>query len=97
MKPPHLVRRMPDRTREQVADLVLQHAVGRKADRVPDAFGFEELVHLRHGEGCVSTKIHARDLALIACDHREQRALPFIGTVNIAGSQRTPLARSPVG
>jgi hypothetical protein len=66
MEPPHVVRRTPDRTREQVADLVLQDAVARQAYRVLDAFGFKELVHLRHGEGRIAAKIKARDLALIA-------------------------------
>ena len=50
----HLVRRSRYWALEQVSDLVLQNAIGRQLDRVADAFGFEELVDLWTGEGCVT-------------------------------------------
>jgi hypothetical protein len=34
MESSHVVRWTPDRARQQMADLVLQHAVGREADRI---------------------------------------------------------------
>jgi len=39
------VRRPPDRPLEHVSDLHLEYLIGRKADRVLDALGFEVLVH----------------------------------------------------
>ena len=54
---PYLVRRSPDRAFEQMSDLVLQDRVGRQADRVACTLGFEELVYLGIGEGCVTPEI----------------------------------------
>src|SRR6516164_4543201 len=50
----HLVRGTPDRTIEQIADPLLQHLVGRKADRVLDPLGLQELVDPWRGEGRIS-------------------------------------------
>ena len=50
----HLVRGTPDRAIERIADPLLQHPVGRKADRVLDPLGFQELVDPWHGEGRIS-------------------------------------------
>jgi len=41
----YVVRRPPDRPLEHVSDLHLEYLIGRKADRVLDALGFEVLVH----------------------------------------------------
>ena len=60
--PPHLVRRTPDRAREQVADPLLQDLVGGKADRILDPLGFEELVDLGIGEARVGAEIDAETL-----------------------------------
>jgi hypothetical protein len=53
----HLVQWSPDRALEQVSDPALQDAVGRQADRVAGALGFEELAHLGIGEGRVASEI----------------------------------------
>ena len=50
----YFLRRSPDRTLEQVSDLALQDGVGRQPDRIAVALGFEELVDLRIGKGCVT-------------------------------------------
>ena len=51
-------------------------------------FGFEELVDLGIGEGGVGPEIDARDLAPIARHDRLEHALPAVGAVHVAGTQR---------
>jgi hypothetical protein len=82
----HLVRRTPDRAREQVANPLLQDAVGGETDRILDALGFEKLIDVRIGEARISAEIDARDLAAIARQDRLQHALPSIGAVHVAGT-----------
>jgi len=59
MIPANVVGGTAHRSLKQIADPFLQHLVGRKADRVLDPVGFQELVDLWHGEGRVSTEIGA--------------------------------------
>ena len=88
MGPADIVRGAPDRALEQIADPLLQDAVGRKPDRILDPLGFQELVDLGHGEGRVGAEIEARDLAPIARHDRLQHVLPAVGAVDVAGTQR---------
>src|SRR5215469_233522 len=87
----HLMRRPPDRALEQVPDLVLKDAVGRQANRVTGALGFEELVHLGIGEGRVAWEIKPLHPVSVADDHWLQRCAPAIGAVHVAASQNAPL------
>src|SRR5437660_8703425 len=75
---PHFVRPPSDRTRQQMADPLLQYAVRWQADRVFDPLGFEELVYFRIGETRVSPEINARDLPFVSFDNRYQHALPYV-------------------
>jgi hypothetical protein len=59
MEDPDMVRRSPDGSGQQVRDLVLQDRVGRQADGVGVAFGFQEFVDLRLGEGGIGPEIAA--------------------------------------
>jgi hypothetical protein len=77
------MRRSTDRALEQVSDPVLQNAVGREPDRVADALGFEELVHLGIGESRVAAKIEPLH-ASVAGDHRLQNRAPAVGAVHVA-------------
>jgi hypothetical protein len=52
----NLMRRSADRALEQVSNPILQNAVTRQPDRIADALGFEELVHLGIGESHVAVK-----------------------------------------
>src|SRR5499427_9470057 len=70
MEPPDFIGRSSDRTLEQVANPTLQDLVGRQSDRILDPLRFEKLVDLGHGEGCIGSKIDARDLASIALHDR---------------------------
>jgi hypothetical protein len=65
--------------------------IGRKPDRVAHALGFEELVHLRIGEGRIAAKIETLHGAPVADDHRLQHCPPAVGAVHVPGSQGTPL------
>src|SRR5207249_5680539 len=87
----YFVRRSPDRALQQVANPILQYAVGRQPDRVADALGFEKLVYLGIGEGCVAAKIQALHDASVAGDHRLQHRAPTIGAVHVARPQGAPL------
>src|SRR5262249_2217694 len=88
MEPPDFIGRSSDRTLEQVANPTLQDLVGRQPDRILDPLRFEKLVDLGHGEGCIGSKIDARDLASIALHDRVEHILPAVGAVDIAGTQR---------
>jgi hypothetical protein len=63
---PDIKRRAADRPLEQVADALLQDAVGRQPDGVSDPFAFEIFVDLGIGEAGVGAEIDARQLAAIA-------------------------------
>src|SRR5215472_6319420 len=88
MIPADLVQVAPDRAIEQIVDPLLQHLVGRKADRVLDPLGFQELVGPWHGEDRISPEIDARNLASVSRHHPGERSVPSVGAVNIAGTQR---------
>src|SRR6266567_3886028 len=72
MEPAHLVRRSPDRAREQIAD-----PVRRQPDRILDPH-FEKLVDLGIGEARVSPEIDARNLALISRNDGLEHSAPFV-------------------
>ena len=82
-------RRPPDRPPEQVADPLLQDAVGRKPDRILDPLRFEELVDIGIRKAGVGAEIEARDLAPIACHDRVEHVVPAVGAVHVAGTKRT--------
>src|SRR3954452_829920 len=78
---PYLVGWSPDRALQQISDLILQDLVGRKPDRVAGTLGFEELVNLGIGEGCVTSKIQMLHDAPVTRDHRLQQRAPAVGTM----------------
>jgi predicted ATPase len=85
------VRWSPDGAFEQVSNPVLQNAINRQADRIPRAFGFEVLVYLGIGEGCVAPEIQTLYDAPVTSNHRLQHRAPTIGYACC------PLQRAPVG
>src|SRR3954447_22044542 len=87
---PYLVRWSPDRSLQQMSDLVLQNLIGRKPDRVAGTLGFEELVDLRIGEGCVTSEIQMLHDPPVTRNHRLQYRAPAIGTMDVTRSQRAP-------
>src|SRR3954470_19995527 len=88
---PHLMRWSPDRSLQQMSDLILQDLVGRQADRVACTLGFKKLVELGIGKGCVTTEIQMLHYAPVTRDHRLQQRAPTIGTMHVARPQHTPL------
>ena len=80
-----------DRAFEQVSNLVLQDPIGRETDRIAYVLGFEELVHLGIGEGCVSSEIQTLHDAPVTSNHRLQHRAPAVGAVRVPRSQSTPL------
>src|SRR3954454_22912022 len=87
---PYLVRRSPDRAPQQIPDPLLQDLVGRQADRVACTLGFEELVSLGIGEGCVTPEIKVLHDTSVASDYRFQYCTPSIGTMHVTWPQRAP-------
>ena len=83
-----MVRRTPGRPRQQIADLLLEDLVGGKPDRILDPLRFQELVDPWHGECGVGTEVEARYSAAIARNDRLKHALPTIGAMHIAGTER---------
>ncbi len=86
-----MVGRTANGSCEQMADAFLKNLILWSADRVQEAFGFEIFVHLRRGEGGITSEIQSHLPTLVANDNRLQHAFPIIGTVNVAGTQGTPL------
>src|SRR4051794_21259896 len=84
---PYLVGWSPDRSLQQISDLVLPDLVGRKPDRVACTLGFKKLVDLGIGEGCVASEIQMLYDASVAGDHRLQQRAPAISTVDVARPQ----------
>ena len=60
-------------------------------DRVPEALGFQVLVHVRQGERRIAAQQAAQDLAAIPRDHRVEHVAPSVSTVHVTGPQGTPL------
>src|SRR3954451_6581043 len=87
---PYLVRWSPDRSLQQISDLILQDLVGRKPDRVACTLGFKKLVDLGIGESGVASKIQMLHNAPVTRNHRLQQRAPALSTVDVARSQRAP-------
>src|SRR4051812_34582825 len=86
---PYLMWRSPDRSLQQISDLILQDLAGRKPDRVACTLGFKKLVDLGIGKSGVSPKIQMLHDAPITSNHRLQQRTPTIGTMDVARPQDT--------
>src|SRR3954447_9748734 len=84
---PYLVGWSPNRSLQQISDLILQDLVGRKPDRVAGTLGFKKLVDLGIGESSVASKIQMLHDAPIPRDHRFQHRAPAVSTVDVARPQ----------
>ncbi len=90
-----MVGRTADRAVEQMSDAFLKDLVGLDADSIENALGFQVFVDVRRGERRVAAKVEPNLPLLVSFDHRLQHVTPAVGTVDIAGPQRTP-PRSPM-
>src|SRR3954463_5337598 len=88
---PYLVGWSPDRSLQQISDLILQDLVGRKPDRVACTLGFKKLVDFGIGESGIASKIQMLHDAPVTRDHRLPQRAPAVSAVDVARSQRTPL------
>src|SRR6516162_5760165 len=86
-----VMHRPPNRALEQVSDLALQDTVGRQADCITHALGFEELVDLGVGEGRITSEIETLHRVPVAGDDWLQHYAPAIGAMDVTGSQSAPL------
>src|SRR3954463_2011664 len=82
---PYLVGWSPDRSLQQISDLILQDLVGRKPDRVVCTLGFKKLVDLGIGESGIASKIQMLHNAPVTRNHRLQQRAPAVSAVDIAG------------
>src|SRR4051812_39954306 len=85
---PYLVGWSPDRSLQQISDLILQDLVGRKPDRVACILGFKKLVYLGIGESGVAPEIQMLHDAPVTRDHRLQQRAPAVSAVDAAWPQR---------
>src|SRR3954454_18162049 len=83
----YLMRWSPDRSLQQMSDPILQHLVGRQADRVAGTLGFKKLVDLGIGEGGITPEIQMLHDAPVTRDHRLQPRAPAVSTVDVARPQ----------
>ncbi len=72
-------------------DLLLQDRVGRLANGVGVAFGFQDLVDLGLGEGGISAELAAQLPVPISSDHRLENQPPILSAVDVAGTQEATL------
>ncbi len=79
VKDSDVVRRPSDGPGQQMCDLLLQDRVGRQADGLGVAFGFQERVDLRLGESGIRAEIAAQVPISIALDDRSQDQPPSEG------------------
>src|SRR3954454_20749023 len=84
---PYIKRWSPDRSLQQISDLILQDLVGRKPDRVACTLGFKKLVDLGIGESGVASKIQMLHNAPVTRNHWLQHRAPAVGTVDVARPQ----------
>ncbi len=70
-----------------MANAVLEHSIGGKADGVLEALGFQELVNLRRGEGGIATEVTPERLVPVSSDHRLQHVALLVGAVHVAGTK----------
>src|SRR5208282_6154548 len=73
--------------RQQLPNVPLQIVVRGKADRVLHVPLFERFVKLRLGKGGVATEGHLFALRLLPVDLRQQKFLPAVRAVDVAGTQ----------
>src|SRR6267142_6188476 len=80
-----------NRALEQIADTLLQNAIGRQPDRVLVAFRFQELVDLGVGKGGIGAEVAAEVALPVAGHDRFEHVLPAVRRVNVARAQRRTL------
>ena len=79
------LRRASDGTRQQIINLFVQHVIGRKADVVLVALGFQKFLDLRLGERGIASEQTFVCFA-VSRDDRLQHASPIIGAVDVSFS-----------
>ena len=80
-----------NRALEQIADTLLQNAIGRQPDRVLVAFGRQELVDLGVGKGGIGAEVAAEVALPVAGHDRFEHVLPAVRRMNVARAQRRTL------
>jgi aminoglycoside 6'-N-acetyltransferase I len=89
--PPNLAGRATDAPLEQMSDALLQDVVGWQPDRIPEAFGLQELVDLRVREGGVGAEVAAHLPSPLTRDHGFEHILPNFCRIDIARTQYAAL------
>jgi len=87
----NVLGRTADRTPQEMADPLLQNAVGGQPDGVLEALGLEKRVDLRHGEGGIGAEVAPQTALAVAGDDRRQHRLPALGAAGVAPPQQAPL------
>ena len=77
-----------------MTDPCLENLICGKADRVLNSLDLQELVHVRLGEGGITSKGDTLDRSFIACNDRLEKRFPPIGTMHVAGSARASFQTS---
>jgi hypothetical protein len=74
-----------------VRDITLQHLVRGQPDDVAEALSFEELVDPGQCKRRIAPEVAAQLPIPVSGDNGLQHVAPFMGTVDVAGAQRTTL------
>ena len=74
-----------------MGDAFSKNHVGFETDRVLVALGFQELIEVRCGKGCIASEVTPQLAVPIPGDHGFQNVAPAMSAMDIAGAQGAPL------
>ncbi len=64
----------------------MENSVRFEADGVEETLGFQKLIDVRCGKGCVPSKVAAQVPFPVTLNDRFQNFTPAVGAVDVAGS-----------
>jgi len=86
-----MVGRTINGTRQQMGDVVLGNLVGFETDDAFVSLGFQKFKPVRQSKRGIPSKVASQGSFPITLNNRFQYITPSVGTVDIAGTQGTPL------
>ncbi len=78
----------PDRSRHEMLDFAVQNAIGGQTDDILEVLGFQILVDLRFGKGCIAPKEMRNIPITVSGYYWFQHRSPVLGAVHIAFAEQ---------
>ncbi len=86
-----MVRRTANGAGQQMGYALLKNSIRFEADGVEEIFRLQELVDVRCGKGGIPSEVTTQVPFPVTRNNWFQNVAPTVGTMNIAGTQGTPL------